>query len=117
MRTYYLATCNTCQRILKAYGDRPDLELINVKERPITEREVDEMKELAGSYEALFNRRARKYRDRGLHEKVLAEQDYRRLILEEYTFLKRPVTIVGKQIFVGNAKKQVAAATEALNQA
>ena len=117
MKTYHLATCNTCQRIIKTYGHQPNLELINIKEHPITEQELDRMKELAGSYEALFNRRARKYRALGLHEKVLAEQDYRRLILEEYTFLKRPVTIVGNQIFVGNGKSQVAAATEALNQA
>ena len=114
--TYQLDSCDTCQRILKAYGDQPNLEVINIKEHPITEAQLDEMKELAGSYEALFSRRARKYRGQGLHEKVLAEADYRRLILEEYTFLKRPVTIVDNNIFVGNAKKTVAAATTALNK-
>lgn len=113
-KTYQLSTCSTCKRIIGEYGDQPGLEIINIKDRPVTEEEVDLMKDLAGTYEALFNRRARKFRDQGLHEKVLDEQDYRRLILEEYTFLKRPVTIVGDTIFVGNSKKEVAAAIAAL---
>ena len=113
--TYHLSTCNTCKRILGEYGDRPELETIDIKNRPVTEAELEKMHELAGSYEVLFNRRARKYREQGWHEKVMSEEDYRRLILEEYTFLKRPVTIVGDHIFIGNSKKEVAAAIEALN--
>jgi arsenate reductase len=68
------------------------------------------MKELAGSYEALFSRRALKYREWGLNEKQLSEKEYRQYILDEYTFLKRPVVINGKDIFIGNAPKIVAAA-------
>ena len=113
--TYHLSTCSTCKRILGDYGQQPELDTIDIKDRPVTEAELDQMRELAGSYEVLFNRRARKYREQGLHEKVMSEEDYRRLILEEYTFLKRPVTIVGNQIFIGNSKKEVAAAIEALN--
>ena len=67
---------------------------------------------MAGSYEALFSRRAMKYKSMGLKDKNLSEQDYRQLILDEYTFLKRPVIIVDDQIFVGNAKKEVEAAKE-----
>lgn len=74
------------------------------------------MKELAGSYEALFSRRAMKFRSMGLHEQNLEETDYRRLILEEYTFLKRPVLLLDDQIFVGNSKKVVAAGREALQR-
>jgi arsenate reductase len=50
----------------------------------------------------------------GLKDKKLEENDYRKLILDEYTFLKRPVTIIGKQIFVGSEKKTVAAFKVAL---
>ena len=114
--TYQLDTCKTCQRILGEYGEQPGLEVINIKDRNVTEAELDRMKELAGSYEALFSRRAMKYRSMGLNEKVLAEEDYRRLILEEYTFLKRPVTIVGDHIFIGNSKKEVAAAIAAMQE-
>ena len=77
------------------------------KTQPITESQIDRMAEMAGSYEALFSRRAMKYKGMGLKEKTLSEQDYRQLILDEYTFLKRPVIIINDQIFVGNAKKEV----------
>ena len=70
---------------------------------------------LSGSYESLFSRRAILFRQRGLHEKELSEKDYRDLILEHYTFLKRPVVLVDDTIFVGNAKKTVEAAKAALH--
>lgn len=79
----------------------------DIKTSPITEAQIEEMQELAGTYEALFSRRAMKYRSMGLNEKSLSEQDYKSHILEEYTFLKRPVFIVDGQIFIGNSKKVV----------
>ncbi|PPK88002.1 arsenate reductase [Neolewinella xylanilytica] len=114
-KMYQLSTCKTCQRIRTEIGDRPDLEVVNIKETAITPPELDRMAELAGSYEALFSRRAMKYRSLGLADRELTEQDYRRLILEEYTFLKRPVTVVGDRIFIGSAKKSVAGTREALD--
>ena len=63
------------------------------------------MKKMAGSYEALFSRRAMKYKEWGLKDKPLTEKDYRDLILKEYTFLKRPVVVNGKKIFIGSEKK------------
>ena len=81
----------------------------DIKTEKITPVQLDEMKVMAGSYEALFSRRAMKYKEMGLKDKKLAEDDYRRLILEEYTFLKRPVTINGKKIFIGNDTKTVEA--------
>ena len=113
-KMYQLSSCNTCQRIIGELGDQPDLEISNIKEEKITAKELDHMAKLAGSYEALFSRRAMKYRSMGLADQDLSEQDYRRLILEEYTFLKRPVTIVGDQIFMGSAKKSVAGTKAAL---
>ena len=68
------------------------------------------MHALAGSYEALFSRRALKYRELGLNEKTLSEKEYKKYILKEYTFLKRPVMIFNDQIFIGNAPKVVASA-------
>jgi arsenate reductase len=66
------------------------------------------MKDMIGSYEALFSRRALKYKSMRLKDKKLTEKDYRDLILQEYTFLKRPVIISGKKIFSGSEKKTVA---------
>lgn len=86
----------------------------DIKTEPITAEQIDEMATMAGSFEALFSRVALKFRAWKLNEKKLTEKDYRKYILEEYTFLKRPVFIIGKNIFIGNAPKNVAAVAEAL---
>lgn len=81
----------------------------------MTSTQLEEMAALSESYESLFSKRAMLYREKGLHEKQLSEDDYKNLILEHYTFLKRPVVLVDGQIFVGNSKKVVQAAKEALH--
>lgn len=114
-KIYYLKTCSTCQRILKEIdAEGKGFELQNIKEAKITEAQLKEMKALAGSYEALFSRTAMKYRVLNLKERSLSEEDYKQLIIDEYTFLKRPVSILGDQIFVGNSKKVIESLKEAL---
>ena len=113
-KIYHLGTCTTCQRILKELNPGKDTALQDIKTQSLTEEQVDEMARMAGSYEAIFSKIALKYRAWGLNEKKLTEKDYRKYILEEYTFLKRPVIISGKQIFVGNAPKNIALAKKAL---
>lgn len=113
-KIYHLSSCSTCQRIIKELGGLEGFEMQNIKEEKITAKQIDEMKKMAGSYEALFSRRSMKFRPMGLHEKEISEKEYRQLILEEYTFLKRPVIFINDEIFVGNAKKVVAAAKEKL---
>nr|WP_299170669.1 ArsC/Spx/MgsR family protein [uncultured Allomuricauda sp.] len=114
-KIYHLGSCSTCQRILKELEPLTGVELQEIKTMSITSEQLEEMKTLAGSYEDLFSRRAMLFRQRGLHEQQLSEDDYRNLILEHYTFLKRPVTIVNDQIFIGNSKKVVEAAKTALH--
>lgn len=114
-KIYHLANCTTCQQILKdVQAEKKGVELQDIKSEPITAAQLDAMKKMAGSYEALFSRRAMKYKSLKLAEKTLTEKDYRQLILEEYTFLKRPVAIVNDQIFIGNTKAVVAALKAAL---
>lgn len=114
-KIYYLKTCSTCQRILKELAPLNDFELQNIKTEAITPEQLEEMKTLAGSYESLFSRKAMLFRQRGLHEKQLSETDYKNLILEQYTFLKRPVILVDDQIFIGNSKKVVQQAKETIH--
>ena len=114
-KIYHLGNCTTCHRIIDELEPGPEVEYQNIKEEKITPEQIDQMKEMSGSYESLFSRRAMKYRGWGLNEMDLGEEDYRKYILEEYTFLKRPVIIVDDQIFVGNTKKVVAAAKAALH--
>ncbi len=107
-KIYYLSTCSTCNRIIKELGiTDSSFEMQDIKSQPMTEDQLDQMKEMSGSYESLFSRRSMKFRPMGLHEMELKEEDYKKYILQEYTFLKRPVIIIGKEIFVGNAKKTV----------
>jgi len=93
-------------RIIKQLP-KDKFELIDIKSNPITVDELDEMHKLSQTYEALFSRRAKKYHEMGLKNEELSEKDYRRLLLDEYTFLKRPVVIIDQQIFIGSSKKNV----------
>ena len=94
-------------RILKSIEFDKDFRFQDIKEEPITVDQLQEMSQVAGSYEALFSRRAKLYKEMGLKDQKLAEKDYKQYILEHYTFLKRPVVIDGDQIFVGSDKKTV----------
>ena len=111
-KIYYLSTCSTWKRITTEIHFDDSFERQDIKTEKITITQLEQMAELAGSYEKLFSRIARKYRELGLKEKSLTEQDYKNYILEEYTFLKRPVVVIGKEIFIGNSKKNLLALAE-----
>lgn len=114
-KIYYLSSCSTCARIIEELGlKNKKFEFQDIKTEKITPAQLSEMKEMAGSYEALFSRVALKYRALGLDKQQLKEEDYKKYILQEYTFLKRPVIIVGNKIFIGNSKSNVAAAKAVL---
>ncbi|MEP0263303.1 ArsC/Spx/MgsR family protein [Dokdonia sp.] len=115
-KIYHLSTCNTCQRIIQEINPDNEVQLQDIKTEAITQEQIQAMHVLAGSYEALFSKRAQLYRQRNLSEQELSEDDYRNLILEHYTFLKRPVMIINDTIFIGNSKKVVAQAVEAFKK-
>ncbi len=114
-KVYYLQTCDTCKRILKSV-DTTMFEQHEIKSNPITPAQLEELYQFTNSYEALFNKRAKLYREKNLKDKQLTEADYKRYILEEYTFLKRPVFVVEDKIFIGNSKKTVEALIEFLKR-
>lgn len=112
-KIYYLSTCSTCSRIIETLKlKKHHFEFQDIKTEKITAVQLDEMKKMAGTYEALFSRVALKYK--ALDPKPFTEAEYKKLILEEYTFLKRPVIIYNSNIFVGNSKSTVAAAEAAM---
>lgn len=115
-KIYYLSNCDTCKRILKEIDASEEFELQDIKTKAITAAQLDEMKSLSGSNESLFSRRAKLYKERDLKKKDLKEEDIRELILEHYTFLKRPVIINNSEIFVGNSKKTVEAAKKSIHE-
>jgi arsenate reductase (glutaredoxin) len=107
-KIYHLGNCSTCQAIIKETKvDKKGFTMQDIKFEKITPAQLDEMKRMAGSFEVLFSRRALKYKELGLKDKQLTENDYRKFILDEYTFLKRPVVIIDDKIFIGSEKKNV----------
>lgn len=114
-KIYHMANCTTSQAIIKATRiDKKGFTMQDIKFEKITPAQLEEMKNRVGSYEALFSRRALKYKELGLKDKKLDEKDYRNFILDEYTFLKRPVVIIHDNIFVGSEKKTVEALKKAV---
>ena len=115
-KIYHLKSCSTCVRILKELSHLSDFELQNIKENNIDADTLDWLKEKTGSYEALFSKKAMKYKSLGLDLKTLTENDYRSYLLTEYTFLKRPFIIVDENVFIGNNPKVIEAAKLAIHK-
>ncbi|MBF6608431.1 MAG: arsenate reductase [Flavobacterium sp.] len=105
-KIYYLASCDTCRKIIKSLP-KNNLVFHDIRQEPLTESEIDEMKSLAGSYEALFSKKAQLYKSLGLKNQELSEEDYKKYLLQHYTFLSRPVFIIGGKIYIGNSQKNI----------
>mgnify|MGYP001825779138 CR=1 FL=1 len=114
-KIYHLSSCSTSKRLLKELEPLDDFTLQDNKSEPITASQLEEMRALTDSYLSLFSKRAMLFRERGLHEQTLVEEDYKNLILDHYTFLKRPVILTDSAIFIGNSKKTTASAKEAIH--
>lgn len=111
-KLYYLSTCDTCKRIMSEWSLPSDVILQDVKTEPLTVAQLTEMDQLSGSYETLFSKRARLYKEYDLKNANLTEEDYKKYLLEHHTFLKRPVLLYNDQIFIGNSKKTIALAKD-----
>ena len=106
-KIYYLASCDTCRKIIKSLPKGVSLEFHDIKQNPISIQELEEMKTLSGSYEALFSKKALLYKSMDLKNKSLTEDDFRKYLLEHYTFLSRPVFIINNKIYIGNTQQNI----------
>lgn len=106
-KIYYLASCDTCRKIIKSLPKNAVLEYHDIRQNPITVPELEEMHSLSGSYESLFSKKAQLYKSMDLKNKSLTEIDYKNFILEHYTFLSRPVFIINDAIYIGNSQKNI----------
>lgn len=114
-KIYFLKTCDTCKRIIKSLPKTEGFVFQDIKEQPLTVKQLDELHALTGNYEVLFSKRAKLYKEMGLKDEKLTEKDFKHYILEHYTFLNRPVIVIDNQIFVGNSSKKVQQAIDLLN--
>ena len=115
-KIYYLKTCSTCQRIIKTLNLSKDFTQQDLKTTPISASDLEVLKSLSGSFEALFSKRAKLYKEMGLKNKMLQEADYRQYILKHYTFLKRPVLVIEDQIFCGKQSQNYSGRKISLDQ-
>ncbi|MGL2992797.1 arsenate reductase family protein [Flavobacterium sp. TSSA_36] len=106
-KIYYLASCDTCRKIIKALPENHQLVFHDIKQNPITVEELEEMHRLSGSYESLFSKKAQLYKSMDLKNKNLTEADYKKYILEHYTFISRPVFIINDAIYIGNSQQNI----------
>ena len=107
-KIYFLSSCDTCRRIISELNLKEKKNVFqDIKTEKITLSQLKELKKLSGSYEALFNKKARKYKDLNLIGKNLSEDELEKCILNEYTFLKRPVIVYNNQLFIGNTKQTI----------
>ncbi len=106
-KVYLLNSCSTCKRILKQVKLFGEFEVRDIKAEPLNIEEVDSLATRAGGYERIFNKQSQKYRQQKLKDKNLSEENYRQLLTEEYTFLKRPIFFIDDKIFVGNGKATI----------
>jgi len=114
-KIYYLKTCSTCVRIIKSLDLPSSFIFQDIKEQELTVKQLEELYKLAGSYEALFSKKAKLYKEMGLKDVTLTEKDYKHYILQHYTFLSRPVIVFDNQIFIGNRAKTINAAKLAIH--
>ncbi|WP_082632505.1 arsenate reductase family protein [Chryseobacterium sp. IHB B 17019] len=105
-KVFYLNTCDTCRKILAQFR-LTGWELREIKKEPITKEELDEMYKRAKSYEALFSKKSTQIKLRELDLKALGEEDFKELLLDHYTFLKRPVFLTDNEIFIGSDKETI----------
>ena len=106
-KLYYLSTCDTCKKIINIWSPSDELSLIDLKKNPINQKQLKELYELSKSYESLLNKRALLYREFKKKNPVPTESDYKKLILEHYTFLKRPILLINDKLVIGNSKKSI----------
>lgn len=113
-KIYYLASCDTCRKIIKSLPKEHNLKFHDIKQDPITVEELEQIRELSGSYQALFSKKAQLYKSMDLKNKSLTEDDFKKYILEHYTFLSRPVFIIDAKIFIGNTQQNMLQVMKAL---
>ncbi len=106
---FWLPYCTTCQKAVAYLHEKgvPIRGFRDLKAQPLERAEVEDLARKVGGAEALFSKRAMKYRSMGLHEQTLSDDDLLRLMTEEYTFVTRPVIVRGDRATAGFSAKRV----------
>lgn len=107
IKFYWLPHCTTCQKAAKYLESKGHsiAEFRDVKSGPLRREEIEQLAELVGGVEDLFSRRAIKYRSMKLSERELTSEEIIGLMVDEYTFIKRPVLVSNGRAIAGFTPK------------
>jgi len=115
-KIWHLQTCDTCRKIIAANPALNNIDQQEIKTKPPTAEQIDELAKLAGSYAAIFNYRSQMLK--GVPDrKALTESELRNYLVNHYSCLKRPLVVVGNKVFAGNAAATILAAVQAIEAA
>jgi arsenate reductase (glutaredoxin) len=109
VEVYWLPYCSTCQKAVGYLRER-GAEISgyrDLKANPLSEDEVRELAAKVGGVETLFSRRAMKFRQMGLHERTLDDDEMVRLMAQEYTFVTRPVVVRDERAAAGFSARRI----------
>lgn len=110
---YHLSSCSTNKRIL-AELPLEQFKLIDIKDHPLSDEELEGFYKHTSSYEALINKRAQLFKAEGIAPNGQSEDRYRELLKSHYTYLKRPVIQYQDKLYIGNAKSTIESLTSHL---
>lgn len=105
---YGLPNCSTCQKALRRldYHRVQPTKMRNIKEEPLTREEIERLAKMLGGAANLFSRRSVKYRELGLRDRTISEDEMLDLMASEYTFLKRPILVIDDKAVAGFFEKE-----------
>lgn len=69
-KIYYLASCDTCRKIIKNLPKPVEMEFQDIRQDPITPEQLEKLYQMSGSYEALFSKKAQLYKSMDLKNKT-----------------------------------------------
>lgn len=96
-----IKNCDTIKKTRKWLNENEvEFEFIDLKKEPLT---VDEIKELEFKVglDVLINKRGTTYRNLGLKDKSLSDQDMIQTLQENQSMIKRPVLVLDEAVLVG----------------
>lgn len=105
---YWLPECTTCQKAKRRldYHRLAPTNFRDIKREPLERAEIEQLAALVGGAENLFSRRSVKYRELRLKDKTLSDDEMLDLMTDEYTFLKRPILVIGEKAVAGFFEKE-----------
>ena len=96
-----ITNCNTIKKTKEWLSDEGiTYSFRDVKKDPLSPNELAELVMRAG-LDTLVNRKGRKWKELGLSDKELSDNDLFEVLLEHQTMIKRPVLRKGEAVMVG----------------